>query len=101
MTNKMQDLGSVLVNEISIGGEMYQRQRSVNADNLGTPTWFIAECTHHLDSWVWIGKEATAALEARYQESFYPAPTPISDEELEDALCEQMASDDYEASVYA
>ena len=29
MTNKMQDLGSVIVNEIAIGGEIYQRQRDV------------------------------------------------------------------------
>ena len=45
----MQDLGSVLVNEISIGGEIYQRQRDVNNDFLGTPMWFIAKYnTDHL-----------------------------------------------------
>ena len=79
MTNKMQDLGSVLVNEIAIGGEVYQRQCDVNGDNLGSPTWFIAECTDHLDSWVWVGKECTAALEARYQADFYPDPEPMTD----------------------
>ena len=97
----MQDLGSVLVNEIAIGGEVYQRQCDVNGDNLGSPTWFIAECTDHLNSWVWIGKEATAALEARYKADFYPAPELMTDEKREEAECEQMASDDYEASVYA
>ena len=99
MINKMQDTGTVVVNEILLGLEAYQRQ--VGENKLYKPIWFIAECTANKDSWVLLGKEATAALEARYQESFYPAPAPISDEELEDALCEQMASDDYEASVYA
>ena len=41
--------------------------------------WFIAECTDHLDSWVWVGKECTAALEARYQADFYPDPEPMTD----------------------
>jgi hypothetical protein len=101
MTNKMRDLGSVLVNEITIGEEIYQRQRDVNGDSLGTPMWFIAECTDHLDSWVWVGKECTAALEARYQAEFYPAPEPMTDEEHEEAMCEQAASNDYENTFYA
>ena len=101
MTNKMQDLGSVLVNEIAIGGEIYQRQRDVNGDNLGTPTWFIAECTTEKDSWVWVGWEAQTAIEARYQADFYPAPEPMTDEEHEEAMCEYAASRDYENTFYA
>ena len=101
MTNKMQDAGSVVVNLIIIDVEVYQRQRDVNGDNLGEPTWFIAECTTEKDSWVWVGKECTAALEARYQAEFYPAPEPMTDEEHEEAMCEDAASRDYENTFYA
>jgi hypothetical protein len=101
MTNKMQDAGSVVVNLIIIDVEVYQRQRDVNGLNLGEPTWFIAECTTEKDSWVWVGKEAQAALEARYQADFYPAPEPMTDEEHEEAMCEQAASNDYENTFYA
>jgi len=80
MTNKMRDLGSILVNEITVGEEIYQRQRDVNNDFLGTPMWFIAKYnTDHLDSWVWVGKEATAALEARYQEDLCPDSESMTD----------------------
>ena len=101
MTNKMQDAGSVVVNLIIIDVEVYQRQRDVNGLNLGEPTWFIAECTTEKDSWVWLGKEAQDAIEARYQAEFYPAPEPMTDEEHEEAMCEQSASNDYENTFYA
>jgi hypothetical protein len=101
MTNKMQDAGSVVVNLIIIDVEVYQRQRDVNGLNLGEPTWFIAECTTEKDSWVWLGKEAQDAIEARYQAEFYPAPEPMTDEEHEEAMCEDAASRDYENTFYA
>ena len=101
MTNKMQDAGSVVVNLIILDVEVYQRQREVNGLNLGEPTWFIAECTTEKDSWVWLGKEAQDAIEARYQAEFYPAPEPMTDEEHEEAMCEDAASRDYENTFYA
>ena len=97
----MQDAGSVVVNLIIIDEEVNQRQRDVNGDNLGTPTWFIAECTTEKDSWVWVGWEAQTAIEARYQADFYPAPEPMTDEEHEEAMCEDAASRDYENTFYA
>ena len=101
MSNKMQEVGSVVVNLIIIDVEVYQRQRDVNGLNLGEPTWFIAECTTEKDSWVWLGKEAQDAIEARYQAEFYPAPEPMTDEEHEEAMCEDAASRDYENTFYA
>ena len=86
----------VEVSEILLGDELYQRQLDAKGDVFSEAVWFIAEG----ESWVWVTKEANDALEARYQEDFYPAPEAWTEEDRQDALCEQMASDDYETSVY-
>jgi|TARA_R110000796_G_scaffold74158_1_gene166570 hypothetical protein len=101
MSNKMQEVGSVVVNLIVIDVEVYQRHRTVSGDNLAKPIWFIAECNPGKNSWVLVSDEAQATLEARYQADFHPAPEPITDEEREEAKCEDASSSDYENTFYA
>jgi hypothetical protein len=103
MPNKMQDAGfSVVVNVVYLGEETFQRQRDVEGFSYGKPIWFISECTTEKESWVWVDdKKASDALEARYQAEFYPAPAPMTDEEREEAMCEDAASRDYENTFYA
>ena len=61
----------------------------------------IRDRTSEKESWVWVDNEkASDALEARYQETFYPAPAPMTDEEHEEAMCEDAASRDYENTFY-
>ena len=101
MTNKMRDVGSVVVNLIIIDVEVYQRHRTVSGDNLAKPIWFIAECNPKKNSWVLVSDEVQATLEASYQAEFHPSPEPMTNEEHEEAMCEDAASRDYENTFYA
>ena len=94
MTNKMKDAGfSVVVNVVYLGEETFQRQRDVEGFSYGKPIWFISEQTNEKEAWVWVkNKEESDALEARYQADFYPAPAPMTDEEHEEAMCQDAAS---------
>ena len=56
--------------------------------------WLIGSA----EAFTMVGAKLARTLEAKYLSM---GVKPMSDEELEDAKCEQMASDDYEASVYA
>jgi hypothetical protein len=102
MNTQMRQTGTVEVKEILIASDLYHR----HLDH-GTVSWFIAAEV----SWDWVGAEKEAELEAEWQNLVNPAPAPLTyDEKQEmeqeeremqqDALCEQMASRDYEYSVY-
>lgn len=99
--NEMRNVGTIAVNEVIFGKGLYQRQTEIFSDNSGKPTWFVSDGTW--DAWQWVGREEQARLESVWQALHSPVvvkPVPWTDEDRQDALCEQMASDDYEASVY-
>ena len=89
----MRSVGTSLVTEVLLGSDLYQRQ----VEAYRKPIWF--KSNDKLGAWVFVGLAKQVTLEAAWNDLHATAPT--SDEELEDALCEQMASDDYEASFYA
>ena len=88
---KMKKVGSVSVDEIISENELYQRQLV----NSFSAIWFIAEN----DSWVFVGESEQSKLEANWQA--INKPEPWTEEERQEALCEQAASDDYENTFYA
>jgi hypothetical protein len=103
MNTQMRQTGTVEVKEILIGSDLYNR----HLDH-GTVSWFIAAEV----SWDWVGAEKENELEAEWQNLVNPAPTPMTYDEKQEieqeareiqqeALCEQMASDDYENTFYA
>ena len=108
--NELRKVGTIEATELLLGDVLYQRQVDIVANfaspneflNQGSVTWFIA-----IDnSWVFVGEEIQPELEAwwdRLQETGgnpFTADSDWTEEDRQDALCEQMASDDYETSVY-
>ena len=100
----MRKVGTVAVDEVLIGDTLYQRQVDIVANfaspngflNYGESVWFV----ENGDSWDWAGDFRQEWLEKEWQALTNPTPECWTDEERKDALCEQMASDDYETSVY-
>ena len=89
----MRSVGTSSVTEVLIGSDLYQRQ----VEAYRKPIWF--KSNDKLGAWVFVGLAKQVTLEAAWQALHVPAAWTEEDEQ--EALCEQMASDDYEASVYA
>jgi len=108
--SEMRKIGTVEVSEVLIGDILYQRQVDIVANfsspnefmNRGEAVWFVANG----DSWDWVGDLIQVSLEKDWDRLCETGGNPFladsdwTDEDRQDAQCEQMASDDYEASVY-
>ena len=94
---KMRNVGTVEATEVLFGDDIYQRQQDVAVNYRGAVIWLIGT----KEAWVSVGEAKQSKLEAEWQAIVNPAPAPWTDEEKQDALCEQMASDDYENTFYA
>jgi len=108
--SEMRKVGTVAVDEVLIGDALYQRQVDIVANfaspneflNHGAAVWFVANG----DSWDWVGDLIQVLLEKDWDSLQETGGNPFladsdwTEEDRQDALCEQMASDDYETSVY-
>jgi hypothetical protein len=90
---EMRIVGTIEVTEVLFGEDVYQRQ--VEVGRFGA-IWLICDAT----AWMFVGESKQSQLESRWQEMVNPEPEPWTDEEQQEALCEQMASDDYENTFY-
>ena len=64
MTN-VYEIKNIVVEELTLNGDLYQRQREVKGLGFGPVTWFIATDI----AWVNVG-ENTPKIEAEYQSRF-------------------------------
>ena len=64
MTN-VYEVKNIVVEELTLNGDLYQRQREVKGLGFGPVTWFIATNI----AWVNVG-ENTPTIEAEYQSRF-------------------------------
>tara|TARA_R110000782_G_scaffold102719_1_gene189995 strand:- start:195 stop:476 length:282 start_codon:yes stop_codon:yes gene_type:complete len=76
---------------VLFGDDGYLRMKYADQNHA---VWLIGSA----EAFTMVGAKLASTLEVHYVAM---SQKPMSDEELEDAKCEQMASDDYEASVYA
>tara|TARA_B110000902_G_scaffold106189_1_gene125586 strand:- start:542 stop:823 length:282 start_codon:yes stop_codon:yes gene_type:complete len=91
-TANMKNLESPSTSELVLfGNDAYLR---MNYTDQNKAVWLLCSAA----AFTMVDATLANTLEAHYVGMSVKS---ISDEELEDALCEQMASDDYEASVYA
>tara|TARA_R110002124_G_scaffold190131_1_gene357419 strand:+ start:195 stop:476 length:282 start_codon:yes stop_codon:yes gene_type:complete len=88
----MKDLGITgNYNFVLFGDDGYLRMKYADQ---GHAIWLIGSA----EAFTMVDATLANTLEANYLSM---GVKPMSNEDLEDAKCEQMASDDYEASVYA
>jgi hypothetical protein len=104
MNTKMRQTDSAAVTEILVGSDLYNRHSCNTRQEI---SWFVAND----QSWDWVGTAKQELLESEWQELTNPAPAPLTEEEQEelefderneqqDALNEQMWSEEYERTFY-